>query len=241
MALNWPQYQKGRGRTKFVDEYGTEKQHAEALSQCRGCRYRMSLIAGTTLGSFMYFRARLRHLFSASPGLVLSMLLVLAVSLWTSDLLAEPLTEAPPYCEIRPDWQVGSRECPCKRGWTPTDEQLAEILDKHETWLTGDGKIANANFKRATFCNARLEGRDLSGFDLEHANFRGADMSSNFLGPKTDFSDAILDFADFQDADLTFSNLHGAELRWTNFENANLWGQISNRPSWMVPISRGRT
>ena len=78
MARNWIQFQKGHSLTQFVEEYGSEDQcmdalfrwrwpngfvcprcehtgygrvQSRALYQCRGCRYQVSLTAGTILAS----------------------------------------------------------------------------------------------------------------------------------------------------------------------------------------------
>ena len=78
MARNWIQFQKGYSLTQFVEEYGTEEQcmdalfrwrwpngfvcprcehtgyghvQSRALYQCHGCRYQVSLTAGTILAS----------------------------------------------------------------------------------------------------------------------------------------------------------------------------------------------
>ena len=92
-----------------------------------------------------------------------------------------------------------------------TEEELNEILRKHELWLNGKdgGKRANlcgANLRRANLIGANLFIANLSGADLSEANLRGADLSG------ADLSGANLSGANLIEADLSEANLSGADL-----------------------------
>ena len=84
-----------------------------------------------------------------------------------------------------------------------SQEELKEILKKHEMWLRGEEGGERAN---------------LSGYDLSYANLRNADLRGAYLY-NTNLRDAYLDHADLRDTDL-----RGADLTGTDLKNVNLMG-----------------
>jgi hypothetical protein len=57
---------------------------------------------------------------------------------------------------------------------TYSKEELKEILDKHELWLTDSTKGERANLRKANLGGANFEGANLRKANLEKANFEGA-------------------------------------------------------------------
>ena len=77
---------------------------------------------------------------------------------------------------------------------TVSKNELAEILNKHKMWLSGEAGGIRADLSWAVLCEADLRGADLSG-----ANLRGADLSKADLS-KADLSWAVLCEADLRGA-----------------------------------------
>ena len=78
---------------------------------------------------------------------------------------------------------------------TITNDELAEILNKHKMWLNGEVSGVRADLSRA----------DLSGADLNLASLHKADLyGANLRG-------ANLHLADFSGADLGLADLYGAK------------------------------
>ena len=78
---------------------------------------------------------------------------------------------------------------------TITNDELAEILNKHKMWLNGEVSGVRADLSRA----------DLSGADLNLASLHKADLyGANLRG-------ANLHLADFSGADLYLADLNGAK------------------------------
>jgi uncharacterized protein YjbI with pentapeptide repeats len=94
----------------------------------------------------------------------------------------------------------------------PSENELKEILRKHEAWLESEGRQG----ERAFLKNADLSRVDLSQADLSQAYLRQADLSG------VDFSRADLSKADLRIADLRGANLWRAALSETRFVGANL-------------------
>lgn len=92
-----------------------------------------------------------------------------------------------------------------------TQEELNQILAKHQLWLDGkqDGEYADLGF--ANLCSINLENANLSAACLRNAEFYQAQMKN------VNLSGAFLYSARLVDA-----NLEKANLRNTNFESANL-------------------
>ena len=98
-----------------------------------------------------------------------------------------------------------------------TEEELNEILRKHELWIEGKdgGKRANLN-------GANLFGANLSRADISAANLSGADISAaNLFG-------ANLSATNLSGANLSGANLSAANLRGADLSGANLNGAIVN-------------
>ena len=83
-----------------------------------------------------------------------------------------------------------------------TQEQLAEIIAKHNQWFKGE-----QGGERANLIGANLEGANLRDADLIGANLEGANLID------ADLIGANLEGADLIDADLRGANLEGANLR----------------------------
>ena len=96
-------------------------------------------------------------------------------------------------------------------------EELNEILEKHEMWLKDeeDGECADlisVDLKDVDLSNTDLRKADLYNINLRGANLRGVDLVN-----------ADLRNADLRGADLRDANLMGADLNNANLNNANLW------------------
>jgi len=81
--------------------------------------------------------------------------------------------------------------------------------DDSEVLLRYNGKIKDANLRKADLSCANLRGADLSGANLRGADLRGADLSC-----------ADLEHADFSGADLKGADLRGADLRGADLKGA---------------------
>ena len=133
--------------------------------------------------------------------------------------------------------------------WKPTQEELAEILRKHELWLEdkdggerailGRANLRGANLFRANLSRADLEranliGANLSRADLERANLIGANLERANLGG-ANLSRADLERANLIGANLERANLGGANLSRAGLEGADLRGanlDFSCLPLW---------
>jgi uncharacterized protein YjbI with pentapeptide repeats len=109
-----------------------------------------------------------------------------------------------------------------------TSEELKNILEAHQLWLTSDGKEGvRANLKGLNLCQenlseANLEQALLGGSDLEGANLYKASLRKSDLS-QTNFRDA-----DLREADLSESiGLQIEQLSRANLSNAKLTGEIS--------------
>ena len=91
-----------------------------------------------------------------------------------------------------------------------SQEELKEILQKHEMWLKGE-----EGRERADLRYTDLSGADLTDVDLRYANLRGTDLRYANLR-YANLSDADLRKADLRCADLRGVNLGGADLRGVN-------------------------
>ena len=122
-------------------------------------------------------------------------------------------------------------------------EELNEILEKHEMWLKGEEGRERADLRYTDLSGADLTGVDLRyanlrGTDLRYANLRYANLSDADLRKAdlrcadlwnanlryVNLSDADLRNTDLSDTDLSGANLRNANLRNTNLRNANLEG-----------------
>ena len=131
-------------------------------------------------------------------------------------------------------------------------EELNEILEKHEMWLKNEKggeradlinvdlrsiDLSNVNLSGADLKNANLGGADLSNVNLSNADLwnvnlsyaelRGSDLWNINLS-ESDLNNANLSDTNLRGADLSYSNLsytdlRGADLRYADLNNSNLW------------------
>ena len=89
------------------------------------------------------------------------------------------------------------------------NEQLKNILYKHEKWILNREGGERANLYGANLCEANLHGADLRDADLTGANLRWVDLSG----------------ADLREVDLSGADLRGANLRETDLDYSewSLW------------------
>jgi len=99
---------------------------------------------------------------------------------------------------------------------TFTEEQLREILQRHQLWL--DGREGG---ERADLSCADLHYADFSHADLSHANLSYADLSRANLS-YADLSRASLRCADLSRANLSYANLSYADLSRASLRCADL-------------------
>ena len=102
--------------------------------------------------------------------------------------------------------------------FSPTREQLADILAKHNAWRNDDPEGERADIYGANLSGADLRSANLGRANLSGANLYGADLSGANLG------NANLSGADLSGADLSGANLSGADLRRANLGRADLSG-----------------
>ena len=131
-------------------------------------------------------------------------------------------------------------------------EELNEILEKHEMWLKNEKggeradlinvdlrsiDLSNVNLSGADLRNANLGGADLSNVNLSNADLwnvnlsyaelRGSDLWNINLS-ESDLNNANLSDTNLRGANLSYSNLsytdlRGADLRYADLNNSNLW------------------
>lgn len=109
---------------------------------------------------------------------------------------------------------------------TITNDELAEILNKHKMWLNGEVSGVRADLYGTDLRWAYLYGTDLRGADLYVADLRGANLcGADLCGADlrgANLSWANLSGADLSGADLSGADLYGADLRGANLCGANL-------------------
>lgn len=94
-----------------------------------------------------------------------------------------------------------------------TDEEIIEILEKHDLWTKNEVNGRQANF---SYC-------DLTGRNFAFAGLSGVDFSYAILH-RTNFSDASLYEANFTEARLCFSNMSNTDCSGAKFNRADLTG-----------------
>lgn len=131
-------------------------------------------------------------------------------------------------------------------------EELNEILEKHEMWLRGEEGGERADLINVDLRGVNLSYTNLSGADLRNANLGGVDLTyidlsnadlwntnlsytelkgSNLWNinlSESDLNNADLSYTNLRGANLSYTNLsytdlRGADLRYANLNNANLW------------------
>lgn len=83
-------------------------------------------------------------------------------------------------------------------------------------------RLEGADLTGANLKHANLYGSNLAGANLKHANLEGADLSGVNLS-HANLSGAKLGGADMLDVDVSTANLAGADLRAADLTDANLW------------------
>ena len=133
-----------------------------------------------------------------------------------------------------------------------SQEELKEILKKHEMWLKGEeggerADLSNADLRGFDLSNINLSGADLRNIDLSDTNLNYTDLSNadlwnsnlsytDLIGAdlwnsnlsESDLNNANLSYTNLRGANLSYTNLsytdlRGADLRYANLNNANLW------------------
>ena len=102
-----------------------------------------------------------------------------------------------------------------------TQEELNEILKKHQHWLNED--CENWEGMRADLSGTDLSGTDLSSADLSYANLNYANLSGADLNC-TNLEGASLIDVKLRGANLRCVNLSSADLNCTNLRGVNLIG-----------------
>ena len=102
-----------------------------------------------------------------------------------------------------------------------TEQELKEILEKHEKWLNGEeggsrADLSYVNLTNVNLTNANLYRANLYNASLYRANLTCANLSYVILDK------AILDNANLYNANLEDANLSYAKLYNTNLYNTNL-------------------
>ena len=108
-----------------------------------------------------------------------------------------------------------------------TQEELDEIIRRHEMWLDSDGEageqadLSYTDLSGLNLANANLRGANMESVDLVFASLEGANLlDANLLGAK--LMVANLKGANLLDANLLVAKLTGAKLIGANLEHANL-------------------
>ena len=115
-----------------------------------------------------------------------------------------------------------------------SEDELKEILAKHEKWLESGGTkgkradlqdaiLDGANLQEANLTGANLQGAILSGANLQRADLTRANLQRAVLR-EAELQGCNLFMAEFQEAILIGANLQGAKLREANLQNAHLQG-----------------
>jgi hypothetical protein len=103
-----------------------------------------------------------------------------------------------------------------------TEEELKQILERHEKYYESDGKDG----KKADLSKVNISVAELSSAHLSGANFSGANLSAAKLSKadlrEANLSEANLSSAELSKADLSGANLSAAELTLANLREANL-------------------
>ena len=97
-----------------------------------------------------------------------------------------------------------------------TEQELKEILEKHEKWLRDEEGGERADLSNVDLSYVNLEGVDLSNANLSNANLSNVDLSYAKL------EGANLSNANLSNVDLPYANLSNVGLYNANLSNANL-------------------
>ena len=127
------------------------------------------------------------------------------------------------FCPKRVNITSASHDCPCEPGWTPTDQQIQNIFDRHSAWLSSGRSVTDIRSGPAVLCNAQISYLKVGDRDLRFSDFSNSDLGTDWPAfSNVDFSKSVLQYANFTNSDLTMVTFEGAILYGTNFENADL-------------------
>ena len=112
-----------------------------------------------------------------------------------------------------------------------TEQELKEILEKHEKWLNGEeggsradlsyANLTNVNLTNANLYRANLYNANLYNASLYRANLTCANLSYVILD-KAILDNANLSNANLEDANLSYAKLYNTNLYNTNLSNVDL-------------------
>ena len=105
-------------------------------------------------------------------------------------------------------------------------KKLMDVIDKHETWLYGDGVGSRADIKDVLVITENFNWTNLSKASIRNCIFNGCNFiycgfrDADLFG--TSFVNSNLNYADFEGADLQGVDFTNTNLRGADFTNANL-------------------
>ena len=98
-----------------------------------------------------------------------------------------------------------------------SEDDLREILEKHEKWLNDEdggekadmqqSDMQRANMQRANMQRANMKWADMRGVDMQQSDMRGADMRG-----------ANMQWADMRGADMQWADMRGADMRGVDLD-----------------------
>ena len=103
-----------------------------------------------------------------------------------------------------------------------TQQEVNEIIELHELWLTGKEGGKRANFQRCKFSGIDFSDKNLSGADFSYSTFTSVSFYRTNLS-RADFSHSQLYQSDFRGVDFFGVNLKRAELVDTKFARSNIF------------------
>lgn len=109
---------------------------------------------------------------------------------------------------------------------TVNADELKEILEKHELWLSGEPTGCRANLSCVDLSYVHLRDVNLSNANLYCADLRGAHLHH------ADLSNAILNDAELSEALISDADLRGASLYGANLSGANMSGAKVDHCKW---------
>lgn len=112
-----------------------------------------------------------------------------------------------------------------------TQDQINEILDRHNRWLSNEPQGFPASFSFSDFTYSDFSFENLSFCDFNHSYFKGVVFSGSDL-TKADFSDATIVDCDFRDTILSGTNFFNAKIYNTSFIFAKIdeFSSLNNYP-----------
>ena len=98
-----------------------------------------------------------------------------------------------------------------------TEQELKEILEKHEKWLRREEDGERADLSYADLSNVDLENANLYSANLSYVNLSNANLYNANL------DNANLSNTNLDSANLSYANLYNVNLSNANLSNANLY------------------